>query len=145
NEELVEENRWIGPERAQWWYLFGSLHRAGAPLAAGSDWPVSSADPLLGSFVGVHRVAPGSQPGREVLLPQERLSVTDILHAYTAGSARVNGLDELTGRIGIGMLADLVLLDRNVLTADHDPQTLGRVRLTLVDGEPVFDPDGLAS
>jgi predicted amidohydrolase YtcJ len=57
----------------------------------------------------------------------------------------VNGLDDLTGRIMVGALADLVLLDRDLTSAEHDPETLGKVRLTLVDGQPVFDPAGLAS
>jgi len=73
------------------------------------------------------------------------MSVTDIVNAYTAGSAYVNGLDELTGRLEVGTYADLALLDRDLLTAEHDPDTLGRVRLTTVEGEPVFDPEGLVS
>lgn len=146
NEELIEESRHLGEERMQWWYPFESLRRAGARLAGGSDWPVSSADPLLGCFVAVHRLEPGTtDPGREVLTPSERMPVEDIIDAYTAGSAYVNGLDDLTGYIGVGALADLVLLDRDLLTADHDADTLGRVRLTLVEGEPVFDPGALAT
>lgn len=144
NEELIEESRFLGEERMAWWYPFESLRRAGARLAGGSDWPVSSADPLLGCFVGVHRVEPGTT-GREVLLPEERLPVADMIDAYTAGSAYVNGLDALTGRLDVGMLADLVLLDRDLLTAEHDPETLGKVRLTVVEGEAVFDPAGLAT
>jgi predicted amidohydrolase YtcJ len=146
NEELIGENQHLGDERTEWWYPFESLRRTGARLAGGSDWPVSSADPLLGSYVAVHRIAAGSgHPDQEVLMPHERMPVADIIDAYTAGSAYVNGFDDLTGTIGVGTLADLVLLDRDLLTADHDPETLGRVRLTLVDGRPVFDPDGLAS
>jgi predicted amidohydrolase YtcJ len=145
NEELVEENTHLGDERTQWWYPFESLRRAGARLAGGSDWPVSSADPLLGSFVAVHRIAAGGiDPHQEVLMPHERMPVEAIIDAYTAGSAYVNGLDGLTGRIMVGALADLVLLDRDLLSAEHDPETLGTVRLTLVDGQPVFDPAGLA-
>jgi predicted amidohydrolase YtcJ len=146
NDELIGENQHVGPERTQWWYPFESLRRAGARLAGGSDWPVSSADPLLGAYVAVHRIGPGStDPGQEVLMPHERMSVEHIIDAYTAGSAYVNGLDGLTGRVMVGALADLVLLDRDLLMAEHDPETLGRPRLTLVDGRPVFDSEGLAS
>jgi predicted amidohydrolase YtcJ len=144
NPEVAEESLWVGPQRAQWWYPFGGLRRAGARLCAGSDWPVSSLDPLECSYVGVHRIDPGTaQLDQPVFLPDQRLTLTDMIDAYTAGSAYVNGLDDLTGRIGVGMLADLVLLDRDLLTAEHDPQTLGRVRLTLVDGRPAFDPASL--
>ncbi len=146
NEELIEENQHLGLERTQWWYPFESLRRSGARLAGGSDWPVSSADPLLGSFVAVHRIAAGgADPDQEVLMPHERMPVAAIIDAYTAGSAYVNGLDELTGHIRVGALADLALLDRDLLASEHDPETLGKVRLTLVDGRPVFDPTGLAS
>ena len=117
NDELIGENQHLGDERTQWWYPFESLRRAGARLAGGSDWPVSSADPLLGAYVAVHRIGPGStDPGQEVLMPHERMSVEDIIDAYTAGSAYVNGLDGLTGRVMVGALADLVLLDRDLLT-----------------------------
>ena len=103
NDELIGENQHVGLERAQWWYPFESLRRAGARLAGGSDWPVSSADPLLGAYVAVHRIGPGStDPGQEVLMPHERMSVEDIIDAYTAGSAYVNGLDDLTGRVDGG-------------------------------------------
>jgi predicted amidohydrolase YtcJ len=144
NEELVEESRHLAADRAQWWYPFESLRRAGARLAGGSDWPVSDADPLVGCYVGVHRVAAGTaQPRPEPLLAHERLPLEVVIDAYTSGSAHVNGLDELTGHIAVGALADLVVLDRDLLTAEHDPETLGKVRLTLVEGEPVFDPHGL--
>ncbi|MGW1143222.1 amidohydrolase, partial [Streptomyces zhihengii] len=60
----------LGPERAAWQYPFGALLRSGARLAAGSDWPVSSPDPLQGVHVAVNRVSP-DEPG-PVLLPDER-------------------------------------------------------------------------
>ncbi|MFI7443287.1 amidohydrolase [Nonomuraea indica] len=101
----------LGPERAGWQYPFGDLSRAGAPLAAGSDWPVSSPEPFLGIHVAVNRALPGDD--REAFLPHQRLDLTAALTAYTAGTARVNHLDAETGTIEPGKLADLVVTDRD--------------------------------
>jgi predicted amidohydrolase YtcJ len=137
--DMAIESAYLGDERNQWWYSFESLRAAGARLAAGSDWPVTTADPLLGMYVAVHRRAPAAEAGAPCFLPEQRLRLADAIAAYTAGSAYVNGLDDRTGRIQVGALADLVLLDRDLVTADHDPATLGRVELTLVEGEVVFE------
>ncbi|PBC59656.1 amidohydrolase [Streptomyces sp. Tue6028] len=125
----------LGPERASWQYPFGALLRSGARLAAGSDWPVSSADPLQGIHVAVNRVSP-DEPG-PVFLPGERIGLTDALTAYTAGSAYANHLDD-TGRVRVGALADLVVLDRDPYQGP--PEAIGGtgVALTYVGGERVY-------
>jgi predicted amidohydrolase YtcJ len=138
NPDMVSESAYLGEERSRWWYPFESLRSSGARLAGGSDWPVSSADPMLGLFVGVHRVAPGSGAGQEVFIASERLDLADAVNAYTSGSAFVNGLDADTGEIRVGAYADLAVMDRDLLTADHDPTTLGRAVMTWVEGEVVF-------
>ncbi|WP_427165090.1 amidohydrolase [Streptomyces sp. C1-1] len=126
----------LGAERAAWQYPFGALLRSGARLAAGSDWPVSSPDPLQGVHVAVNRLAPDSD-GAPVFLPAERIGLTEALTAYTAGSAYVNHLDD-TGRVRVGQLADLVMLDRDPFAAP--PQEIGRTRvaMTFVGGEAVY-------
>ncbi|WP_330281212.1 amidohydrolase [Streptomyces sp. NBC_00588] len=126
----------LGSERAAWQYPFGALLRSGARLAAGSDWPVSSPDPLQGIHVAVNRVAPGGD-GSRVFLPRQRLTLTEALTAYTAGSAHVNHLDE-TGRIRVGALADLVVLDRDVFAEPVESIADARVELTYVGGEMVY-------
>ncbi|MFI1767068.1 amidohydrolase [Streptomyces sp. NPDC020800] len=125
----------LGPERAAWQYPFGALLRSGARLAAGSDWPVSSPDPLQGIHVAVNRVEPGGD--RPVFLPDERLSLADALTAYTAGSAYVNHLDD-TGRVAAGALADLVVLDRDPFAAPAEAIARTGVALTYVGGERVY-------
>ncbi|MFF4037754.1 amidohydrolase [Streptomyces sp. NPDC001816] len=129
----------LGPERAAWQYPFGALLRSGARLAAGSDWPVSSPDPLQGIHVAVNRVEPGSTG--PVFLPDERLSLTDALTAYTAGSAYVNHLDD-TGRVAVGALADLVVLDRDPLAGPPEAIAETSVALTYVEGERVYAAAG---
>ncbi len=125
----------LGPERALWQYPFKSLLASGAGLAAGSDWPVSSPDPVQGMHVAVNRVAPGGQA--EPLTPDERLTLAEALTAYTAGTARVNHADQ-AGRITTGMHADLVVLDRDPFGAPPEQLHETRVEATFVAGEAVF-------
>ncbi|MGW2645639.1 amidohydrolase [Streptomyces sp. NPDC001393] len=125
----------LGPERAGWQYPFGALLRSGARLAAGSDWPVSSPDPLQGVHVAVNRVEPGGTG--PVFLPGERLTLADALGAYTAGSAYVNHLDD-SGRVAVGALADLVVLDRDPFAGPPEAIAEAAVALTYVGGELVY-------
>jgi predicted amidohydrolase YtcJ len=129
----------LGAERAGWQYPFAALLRSGARLAAGSDWPVSSPDPLQGVHVAVNRVEPGGT--EPVFLPGERLSLAEALTAYTAGSAYVNHLDD-TGRVAAGALADLVVLDRDPFAGPAQEIAQARVALTFVGGERVYAADG---
>ncbi|MFF9580724.1 amidohydrolase [Streptomyces achromogenes] len=125
----------LGPERAAWQYPFGALQRAGATLAAGSDWPVSSPDPLAGLHVAVNRRRPDADDDR-VLLPGQRLDLASAIAAYTAGSAFVNGHDD-AGVLALGQLADLVVLDRDILTGPPEEIAAARVLRTYVGGELV--------
>ncbi len=125
----------IGPERAARQYLFGDLLRSGARLAAGSDWAVSSANPLRAVHVAVNRTLPGA--GAEPLLPAQRLSLGEALAAYTSGSAYVNHLDE-TGAIEAGRVADLVVLDRDPFEGPPEDIASTAVALTYVAGERVY-------
>jgi predicted amidohydrolase YtcJ len=127
---------YLGPERAAWQYPFGSLLRAGATLAAGSDWSVSSPDPLAGIHVAVNRMQPGATDGR-VFLPEQRLDLATALAAYTAGSAHVNGTDD-AGTLRPGHLADLVVLDRDIFAAPAEEIHTARVLQTYVGGSRVY-------
>jgi predicted amidohydrolase YtcJ len=134
----------LGPERSAWQYPFGSLAATGATLCAGSDWPVSTPDPLQALHVGVHRTPP---PGYvygvssdEPFLPDERLTLAQAIRAYTMGSAYVNHLDRETGSIEVGKLADLVVLSGDLF--DLESPTDARVLLTMVGGQTVYEADG---
>ncbi|QKZ16717.1 amidohydrolase [Streptomyces chartreusis] len=126
----------LGPERAAWQYPFGALLRSGARLAAGSDWPVSSPDPLHGVHVAVNRVTPDADDA-QVFLPGERIGLAEALTAYTAGSAHVNHLDD-TGEVRAGALADLVVLDRDPFDGPAEEIARTRVARTYVGGAQVY-------
>lgn len=130
----------LGAERATWQYPFGDLHRAGARLVAGSDWPVSSPDPLAAIHTAVTRTAYG-EPGRagtEPFLPAQALDLATAFAAYTSGSAWINGRDD-AGRVRPGSVADLVVLDRDPFAGPPEEIGAARVRSTWIDGEPVHE------
>jgi predicted amidohydrolase YtcJ len=123
----------LGERRSGWQYPFGSLARSGAMLACGSDWSVSTPDVMLGVHVAVNRRDPGTADPR-VLGPEERLDLGTALAAYTAGSARVNHLDDVTGSVQTGKYADLVVLDRDPFAGPADAIGETRVLRTYVEG-----------
>jgi predicted amidohydrolase YtcJ len=122
----------LGQERSQWLYPFGDLARSGATLAAGSDWPVSTADPWQAMHVAVNRSYDDGEP----LLASQRLDLSTALTAYTAGSAEANGCRD-AGVIAPGRLADLVVLDRDPF--DGPAEAIGQTRVlqTFVGGQRV--------
>ena len=133
----------LGAPRAAWQYPFGDLLRSGAVLAAGSDWSVSSPDPLAAIHTAVNRqAAPGYEEGDyEPFLPEQAIDLGTSLAAYTAGSAWVNHLDHLTGTIETGKLADLAVLDRDPFDGPADQIGATRVLQTFVEGRRVFAAD----
>jgi predicted amidohydrolase YtcJ len=129
----------IGPQRAARQYLFGDLARSGARLAAGSDWAVSSANPLRAIHVAVNRALPGATGGEaEPFLPEQGLGLAEALAAYTIGSAYVNHTDAETGTVEPGRLADLIVLDRDPFGVPPGEIAGLRVLATYVEGERVY-------
>ena len=137
----------IGPERAGRQYPFASLVRAGAMLAMGSDWAVSTADPLDQIHVAVNRVMPAGylygNENPEVFIPDERIDLPTALAAFTMGSAYVNHLDAESGSIEVGKYADLAVLDRNIFEHPVDRIAEASIDLTYVEGERVFESAGV--
>ncbi len=131
----------LGPGRTGRQYPFASLLRAGAHLAFGSDWTVSTANPFPQIEVAVRRVWPEHREA-EPFLPDERIPLEEALRAATAGSAFVNRQDE-AGWLGVGRLADLVVLDRDIDTTDAGPIGDTKVVATMVGGAFVFEAPAL--
>jgi predicted amidohydrolase YtcJ len=129
----------LGEERATWQYPFGGLRRAGARMVMGSDWPVSSPDPIAAIHTAVNRWT--YDDPREAFLPEQALDLTTAFAAYTSGSAWVNGRDRIDGAgvLAPGHAADLAVLDRDVLAGPADEIGAARVRATWVAGSPVFE------
>jgi predicted amidohydrolase YtcJ len=130
----------LGEPRSAWQYPFGDLLRAGAVLAAGSDWSVSTPDPMAAIHTAVNRTAaPGQEEGEyDAFLPEQAIDLATSLSAYTAGSAWVNHLDDVTGTIEVGKLADLAVLDRDPFAGPSDQIGAARTLQTFVEGERVY-------
>ncbi|MDX6211865.1 MAG: hypothetical protein QOF82_952 [Frankiales bacterium] len=126
----------LGPERSGTQYPFASILAGGAVLGAGSDWPVSTANPFEQIAVGVNRTVPGD-PASEPFLPDERLTLDQALAAFTVGAAWADHRED-RGVLRVGARADLAAFDRDPYRLD--PSELASVRAvrTYVDGACVF-------
>ena len=134
----------VGAERAAWQYQIGGLVRRGTRIAFGSDWPVSSADPLQEMHVAVNRVLserlgrPGKPECTDPFLPDQAISVADAVDAFTSGVAWVNHAEDIAGRLLPGMRADVTVLDQDLFTIA--PRDIGStsVVMTVAGGTVVY-------
>jgi hypothetical protein len=126
----------VGPLRSAWIYPINSVLKSGGRVAFGSDWSVSSVNPLEGIEVAVTRMGANGET-TQPFLPEERIGLADAIAAYTVNAAYVNHLDDRTGTIAPGKLADLIVLDRNLFEIEPERISDARVLLTLLAGRPV--------
>jgi predicted amidohydrolase YtcJ len=130
----------LGPERSRWLYPIGSIIKTGAVIAGGSDWSVSSANPLDAIQVAVTRRGPGDPPG-PAWIPEEVVDLPTMLAAYTTNGAYLSHEENIRGSIVPGKIADLVVLDQNLFQIPASEIHKARVLLTLFEGKPVYrDP-----
>jgi predicted amidohydrolase YtcJ len=124
------------PERLDGAYAFRTLLESGAVVANGSDAPVEELDPLAGIAAGVLRTI----DGRPAWRAEECLTVEQALHAATVAPAWLTGDERRRGKLLPGFLADLVVVDRDVVAipADELPET--QVVATMVGGRWVHNP-----
>jgi predicted amidohydrolase YtcJ len=134
----------VGPERATWQYRIGSLAARGVPIAFGSDWPVSSPDPIQQIHVAVNRrLSPvfgrvGTPETDDAFLPDEAITLRQALDAFTTGAAWVNGAEAETGLLTPGRRADVAVLDQDLFGLP--PADIGdvSVEVTIAGGRVVF-------
>jgi len=127
----------LGPARSRWLYPIGSLLASGAVVAAGSDWTVSSLNPLEAIQVALTRRPVDAPPG-PAWIPQERATLRDMLEAYTIAGAYAARTERETGSVAVGKLADLVVLDRNLFEVPATEIHQVQVLLTLLEGRTVW-------
>jgi predicted amidohydrolase YtcJ len=126
-------------ERGRGAYAFATLRRRGTALVFGSDVPVASIDPREGLYAALERRGAAGAPAGG-WRPEERLSFTDAVHAYTVGAAVAGGVAGRSGTLAPGRDADLVAwsFDAAAERGVGDAVRAGRARLTVVRGEAVM-------
>ncbi len=130
----------VGAERIAGAYAWRRFAEAGVPLALGSDFPVESPDPRFGLHAAVTRQDRSGQPSGG-WMPEQRLTIAEALHGFTAGAAWANHDEALTGQLAPGLQADFVVLAQDPMAvAPADLHALA-VRSTWVDGAPVYEAE----
>jgi len=128
----------IGLERIKTTYAFNSLLKSGATLVFGSDWTVAPLDPLSGIYAAVtRRTLDGQNP--DGWIPEEKIPVEEAIKAYTINAAYAEFTEKEKGSIEPGKLADLVVIDRNILKIKPEEIISASVLMTIVDGRIIFD------
>ncbi|MBL8645567.1 MAG: amidohydrolase [Rhodospirillaceae bacterium] len=133
----IDDGRWainrLGPERLKGTYAFKSLMDAGACVTFGSDWPVAPIDPLTGVAAAVLRqTIDGANPSG--WLPEQKVTVEQALVAYTRNNAYAGYQEDRLGVLKTGYIADLTVLDTDLLKADPAKITGAKVLRTIVNG-----------
>ncbi len=138
----IDDGRWadkvIGAERAKGTYAFRSLLDVGATLAFGSDWFVAPPTPLEGIQAAMtRRTLDGKNPNGWV--PEQKITLDEALRAYTRGAAFAGFQDKDLGVLRVGMLADVVVLDRDLSKVAPEAIADAHVQVTVVGGRIVFE------
>lgn len=127
----------VGPTRASQTWPWRDLVDAGAHLAFGSDWPAVSMDPRVGLNIAVSRTMPEGEP-EGGWLPEQKLSVANVVDAYTSGAAYASFDEQRKGTIASGMLADVVVLSGDIFSLPPDKVLDAVVDVTVLGGKVVY-------
>jgi hypothetical protein len=126
----------LGAERSRRLYPIGSVLATGATVVAGSDWSVSSMNPLDGIEVAITRRDPDAATGPP-WIPEEIAGLHEMLVAYTIAGAYLGRQEHTAGSLAPGKRADVIVLDRDLFAIPVTEINAAKVELTLLDGAPV--------
>jgi hypothetical protein len=134
----ADDGRWaeavIGPQRARTSYAFADLLKSSALLAFGSDTPVVTMNPYL----GIHAAVTATTLAGEPWVPEQRISREQALHAYTVAPHVAAHREDRFGALRPGMIADIAILDRDILNIPINQIEHAEAAVTIVDGRVVF-------
>jgi predicted amidohydrolase YtcJ len=137
---VLTDMRWaqdrLGPKRAATSYAWHSFLSKKVPLAFGTDYPVEPVTPFRGLYAAITRK---SEDGKQAYFPEQRLTIDQAIHAYTVGSAYAQFEEKEKGEIAPGMLADFVVLDRDVMAVAPEKILGTKVLRTVVGGKTVYE------
>jgi len=135
--DMMMADRFWG-ERVRLAYAWRTQLSQGAHLAFGSDAPVESPNPFLGLYAAVTRRRPDGAPGPAGWVPEEKLTVSEAVEAFTVGAAYAAGTENRQGRIAPGCLADLIILENDPFTCPPEELLTMQSSATMVGGEWVW-------
>ncbi len=127
----------LGEERSRWLYPIGTMQRSGARVGFGSDWYVTSVNPLDGIETAVTRLDPNGATDMPLGMGEE-ITLDEAIENYTINSAYVNFLDDKVGSIEVGKQADLVILNKNLFAIPAHEINQTNVVATLFEGCLVY-------
>ena len=137
---LLNDIRWaqdrLGPQRAATSYAWLAFLNRGVTLAFGTDYPVEPVSPFRGLYAAVTRK---SENGKLEYFPEQRLTMDQAITAYTVGSAFAEYEEKEKGKIVPGMLADFIVLDRDVTATSPEKLLATKVLRTVVGGKTVYE------
>jgi predicted amidohydrolase YtcJ len=138
----IDDGRWaeraIGPARAETTYACRSLLDAGATIIFGSDWFVAPPVPVEGLYAAVtRRTLDGRHP--DGWIPAQKISLEEALRAYTVAAAYGSFEESIKGRLAPGMLADVVIVDRDLFAVPPADLKDAQVVATVVGGTLVHE------
>ena len=134
-DKLFAEKR-IGKTRCKTGYAWKSLLADDAKVAFGTDWPVAPMDPFLGLYAAVTRKDQNGKPAGG-WIPEQKISIEQAIKCYTENSAYAEFMEDRKGKIAEGYLADIIILDKNLLEIEAEEILNTKVLYTIVDGEIV--------
>jgi predicted amidohydrolase YtcJ len=140
----IDDMRWMEERigtRARWAYAFKTFHDAGVPLLFGSDWPGTNAswytaNPMTIIYAAVTRQTLDGKPDGG-WFPEERVDLETSLRSYTVNNAWAEGEESSKGTLRAGMLADFVIIDRDLFAIPGQEIKDAKVLLTAVGGRVV--------
>jgi predicted amidohydrolase YtcJ len=136
---LLTDMNWaedrLGPKRATYSYAWKAFLDAGVVVAFGTDYPVEPVTPFRGLYAAVTRA---NEAGTKTYFPENKLTRTQALYAYTQGSAYAEFAEKRKGKLAPGYEADFILLDRNLLTIPAPEILKTKVLETVVSGKTVY-------
>jgi predicted amidohydrolase YtcJ len=143
---LLTDMKWaparLGQQRSRYAYGWKAFLEAGVPLAFGTDYPVEPITPFRGIYAGVTR---RDEAGTDSYFPQDRLTIDEVLLAYTQGSAYAEFAEGFKGKLVPGYVADFVVLDRDLTKVPAGGILKTQVLRTVVDGRTVYEASDAVS
>ena len=127
----------LGIKRVNKMYPIRSVFRAGGLIVGGSDWAVSTMNPLVAIETAIRREDPDDRI-QGVLNENERMTLVEMLKAYTINAAYLMHQEHLTGSIEVGKAADLIILERNLYDIPIEEISEVRVLETIIEGKTVY-------